>query len=50
MIIDFLDSNRPVAAVYHGLAALIKAAVLKGKRITAFTNAEEKLAMRSDTV
>lgn len=55
LILDFLAANKPVAAVCHGPAALIKAAALKpgllnGKRITGFTNTEETLAFRSDNV
>jgi putative intracellular protease/amidase len=55
IILDFLKANKYVAAVCHGPAALIKAAelqpgLLKGKRVTGFSNAEEVLAMRSDNV
>ena len=55
LILDFLASNKPVAAVCHGPAALIEAAELKpgllsGKRLTGFTNAEEALAFRGDNV
>lgn len=55
LIIDFLESNRPVAAVCHGPAALIKAAemkpsVLSGKRVTGYTNMEETLSMRADNI
>ncbi len=51
LIAEFLNSNKPVAAVCHGPAALLKAAeldplILKGRRVTGFSNAEEKLAMR----
>lgn len=51
LILDFLSAGKPVAAVCHGPAALIKAAeldpsVLQGKRVTGFSNTEEKLAMR----
>ena len=51
LIVDFLSNGKPVAAVCHGPAAFIKAAelepsILKGKRVTGFSNAEEKLAMR----
>lgn len=51
LIADFLNSNKPVAAVCHGPAALLKAAeldplILKGRKVTGFSNAEEKLAMR----
>jgi putative intracellular protease/amidase len=55
IILEFLAANKPVGAVCHGPAALIKAAelqpgLLKGKRVTAFTNAEETLALRRDNV
>jgi putative intracellular protease/amidase len=55
LILGFLDVNKPVAAVCHGPAALIKAAelepgLLKGRRVTGFTNTEEAMAMRSDNV
>lgn len=55
LIVDFLGSGKPVAAVCHGPAALIKAAelqpgLLEGKNITGFTNTEEALAFRSDNV
>ncbi len=55
IILDFLADNKPVAAVCHGPAALIKAAemvpgLLEGKKITGFTNAEETLSLRSNNV
>ena len=55
LILDFLSSGKPVASVCHGPAALIKAAeldpsILKGKRVTGFSNAEEKLAFRSNNI
>lgn len=55
LILEFLKNNKPVALVCHGPAALIKAAemdpsILKGKRVTGFSNAEEKLALRSDNI
>jgi putative intracellular protease/amidase len=55
LIVDFLHDGKPVAAVCHGPAALIKAAeidssVLKGKNVTGFSNAEEKLAMRANHI
>ncbi len=55
LILDFLHDGKPVASVCHGPAALIKAAeidasVLKGKRVTGFSNTEEKLALRSDNI
>ncbi|HET9280311.1 MAG TPA: type 1 glutamine amidotransferase domain-containing protein [Flavitalea sp.] len=55
LILDFLSAEKPVGAVCHGPAALIKAAemrpgLLNGKRVTAFTNTEETMSMRSDNV
>lgn len=55
ILLDFLASNKPVAAVCHGPAALIKVAELQpsflnGKRVTGFTNAEEALVFRSDNI
>lgn len=55
LILNFLSFGKPVAAVCHGPAALIKAAelqpgFLEGKNITGFTNTEEALAFRSDNV
>ena len=55
LILDFLSADKPVGAVCHGPAALIKAAelrpgLLNGKRVTAFTNTEETMSMRSDNV
>lgn len=55
LIVEFLSQNKPVAAVCHGPAALIKAAelqpsILKGKQVTGFSNAEEKLALRSNNI
>ena len=51
MIIDFITSDKPVGAVCHGPAALIKAAellpnFLKGRKLTAFSNTEEKMTFR----
>ena len=55
IILDFLASNKPVAAVCHGPAALLKAAelqpdLLRGKKLTAYTNAEEVMALRHKNV
>lgn len=55
LILDFLAQQKPVAAVCHGPAALIKAAemqpgLLEGKRLTAFTNTEELMTLRSSNV
>lgn len=55
LIVDFLNSGKPVAAVCHGPASLIKAAeidpsILKGKKVTGFSNTEEKLSMRAKNI
>ncbi|WGQ10961.1 type 1 glutamine amidotransferase domain-containing protein [Pedobacter gandavensis] len=55
LILEFFQANKPVAAVCHGPAALIKAAelvpgLLSGKRLTGFTNAEETLVGRLDHI
>lgn len=55
LILELLSSGKPVAAVCHGPAALNAAAemdssILKGKRVTGFSNTEEKLAMRMDNI
>jgi putative intracellular protease/amidase len=55
IILEFLSEQKYVAAVCHGPAALIEAAelqpgLLAGKRITAFSNTEETMVMRSKNV
>ena len=55
IILDFLAQEKTVASVCHGVAGLIKAAemqpgLLKDKRITGFSNAEETLVMRNDNI
>lgn len=55
IILDFYNNGKPVAAVCHGPAALIKAAelqpgLLSGKRVTAFTNVEETLVFKNDNI
>lgn len=55
LIVEFLSEGKPVAAVCHGPAALIKAielrpALFEGKRMTCFTNLEEGLVLRSDNI
>lgn len=47
LLIDFFEQEKPIGAVCHGPAALLKAAtlnpeLLKGKKVTAFSNLEEK--------
>lgn len=48
LLLEFYQSNKPIGAICHGPAALLKAAeqepqLLKGKEVTAFSNAEEKM-------
>jgi len=55
LILDFIDAGKPVAAVCHGPAALISAenqrpGFLKGKVVSAFSNAEETMVGRSGNV
>ncbi|MEQ7802194.1 type 1 glutamine amidotransferase domain-containing protein [Pedobacter sp. ASV1-7] len=55
LILDFYNSGKPVAAVCHGPAALIKAEELQpgfldGKNISAFTNIEETMVGRAGNV
>ncbi|TXD81596.1 type 1 glutamine amidotransferase domain-containing protein [Subsaximicrobium wynnwilliamsii] len=55
LILDFYKQKKPIAAVCHGPAALIKAvelepAILKGKRVTGFSDAEEKLVFRENNI
>lgn len=48
LLADFYNAGKPVGAVCHGPAALTKAVdkngtpIIKGKRVTGFTNTEEK--------
>ena len=55
IILDYYNMGKPVGAVCHGPAALIKAAELQpgfltGKKVAGFTNAEETLTARSGNV
>ncbi|KEQ30283.1 dimethylallyltransferase [Pedobacter antarcticus 4BY] len=55
LILDFYHLGKPVAAVCHGPAALIKAAELQpgfltGRHISAFTNTEETMVGRSNNI
>jgi putative intracellular protease/amidase len=55
LILDFYHAGKPVGAVCHGTAALIKAAELEpgfllDKNISAFTNTEEALVGRGDNI
>ncbi len=56
LIEDFLNTNKPVAAVCHATAALLKAKTLEGESIvakrlvTGFTNTEEEAVQLTDIV
>ncbi len=55
IILEFLNEQKYVAAVCHGPAALIEAAalqpgLLEGKSLTAFSNTEETMVLRSKNV
>ncbi|MFB0946906.1 MAG: DJ-1/PfpI family protein, partial [Spirosomataceae bacterium] len=55
LINEFLSKGKPVAAVCHGPAALIKAAesnlsLLKGKGVSGYSNAEEALVLKGDNI
>lgn len=55
LILDFYKQNKPIAAVCHGPAALLRAAemnpeILKGRKVTAFSNKEEKLVGLYDNI
>lgn len=48
LLLDFFHTNKPIGAICHGPAALLLAAekepkLVSGKKVTAFSNAEEKL-------
>lgn len=46
----FYNSRKLVSAICHGPAAFVKTNIVKGKRITAFTNEEEKIVKLDDLV
>ena len=55
MILNFLNSEIPVAAVCHGPAALLSAeklrpGLLDGVKLTGFTNAEEVMVLRHNVI
>lgn len=55
LLLDFYDLGKPIGAICHGPAALLKAAetrpnILKDREVTAFSNAEEKLVGLSDNI
>lgn len=55
LILDFYSQKKPIAAICHGPAALVRAAelkpeILRGKKVTAFSNKEEVLVGLSDNI
>jgi len=56
LVQNFYKQNKPVAAVCHGPAALLNAkgqdgeALIKGKKVTGFTNTEEAAVALTDVV
>lgn len=55
LLLDFYRQEKPIAAVCHGPAALLKAAsahpeLLQGKPVTGFSNTEEKLSGMSGKI
>ena len=55
LILEFFKTGKPIAAVCHGPAALIKAAeidpsFLKGRKVTGYSNTEEKLSLKMDNI
>ncbi|MDK1383789.1 type 1 glutamine amidotransferase domain-containing protein [Sinorhizobium sp. 8-89] len=55
LIEDFYNAGKPVAAVCHGPAVLRKVTyqgqpIVKGKRVTGFTNSEEEAVQLTDVV
>ena len=55
LVLAFFDDHKPIGAVCHGPAALVKAAakrpeLLKGKKVTAFSNLEERAVLLYDHI
>jgi putative intracellular protease/amidase len=55
LVLDFFKNGKPIVAVCHGPAALVKAAeientILSGRKVTAFSNAEERLVFHYDNL
>lgn len=55
LVVEFYRQQKPIAAICHGPAALLTAAIeepeiLIDKEVTAFSNAEEKLVGLSDNI
>lgn len=55
IVLEFFRKDKPIGAICHGPAALLKAAekepnLLKDHAVTAFSNAEEKIVMLYDNI
>lgn len=55
LVVDFFNQDKPIAAICHGPAGLLKAAtkepaILQGKEVTGFSNAEEKMVGLRDNI
>lgn len=55
LVVDFYRQDKPIAAICHGPAALLAAAIeepdlLQGRDVTAFSNTEEKLVGLRDHI
>lgn len=55
LVVEFFKNDKPIGAICHGPAALLKAAtiepdLLQGKDVAAFSNAEEKLVGLRDNI
>lgn len=55
LLLEFYRADKPIGAICHGPAALLKAAekepaLLRNKKVTAFSNAEEKLVFLYDNI
>lgn len=55
LLLEFYRTNKPIGAICHGPAALLKAAetepgLLKNRKVTAFSNVEEKLVFLNDNI
>ena len=43
LIRDFMDANKPIAAICHGPQTLIEADVIKGKKLTSYKSIKKDL-------
>lgn len=55
LVVEFYNQDKPIAAICHGPAALLTAAIeipelLQGKEVTAFSNTEEKMVGLRDNI